>query len=344
MQLFQFGLLIFGIINTIAYKNINLHNKITTIKSNLAISNNNQTFIKNIFYHPKKIQSLFKLVRSNNIIPTTLLCFSGGWIINPSIYNLLNSNTFIVSILITVLIMSASMVINDIYDIEIDKINSPNRPLVNGEVKISEAFVLFLLLIGTSEYLSIFYLTDNLKFFIQLAIIQIIFYTPILKRIVIIKNISCAAMVSFSLFFSGLASSKTIIGSNQNLGLLCVAISVIFFGSWCNELLLDIQDREGDINNKIITIPTLIGNKYSWLCSKYILNFNIITNTIIIDNLYNNQVAIFLPIIFSPLIMNLYKIKKDCYSKESIANYMKYSNYPLFLLLIYLCVIARFFS
>jgi geranylgeranylglycerol-phosphate geranylgeranyltransferase len=328
---------------------LNIHNKnhISIIRQDdirlnyteNIIPNPNQNHNKN----PNKIQSLFKLMRAKNIIPTILLCFTGGWIINPSFKNLLYSTTFLLSTLDTILIMSASMVINDIYDIEIDKINSPQRPLVSGDIKIYEAFLLSLFLIGSCEYITLNYLPDNLKLIIQSVIIQISIYTPILKRILFIKNLSCAALVSFSLFFSGLATSYTIMNLHKNFGLLSIAMSLIFFGSLSNEILLDIRDKEGDKNNNIVTIPTLFGNYFSWLCSITILYFSIISNTFSIAYLYTRTLALLIPLIISPLVINLYKIKKDNYSQESIKNYMKYSNYPLVLLLIYLCYIASFY-
>jgi geranylgeranylglycerol-phosphate geranylgeranyltransferase len=290
-----------------------------------------------------KIKSLFTLIRSNNIIPTTLLCFSGAWIINPSINHLLYSIPFIVSTINTIMIMSTSMILNDIYDINIDKINNPNKPLVNGNIKIYEAVILSFCLISIVEYLTLNYLEDNLKIIIQLAIIQITIYTPILKKILIIKNISCASLISFSLFFTGLSVSNSLMNINKNFGLLSIAINIIFFGSLCNELLLDIRDREGDKENNIITIPTLLGNNFSWIISNIILNFNIISNSLSIAYLYNDKLALFLPIFLFPLLINLYNIKKNNYSNESIANYMKKSNYSLILILFYLCIIARFF-
>jgi len=53
---------------------------------------------------------------------------------------------------------------------------------------------------------------------------------------------------------------------------------------------------------------------------------------------------LFIPLILSPHIMNLEKIKKNKLSNESIVNYMGGSNYPLVVLLIYLCIIAYFFN
>ena len=306
---------------------------------------NNTIIVKNkdITNFKEKINNYLKLIRCNNIIPTTLLCFSGGWIINPSFYNLLYSRSFIVSTIDTVLIMSASMVINDIHDLEIDKVNSPDRPLANGSIKSIEALIFALLLIGTSEYLTLSYLNDSLKLIIQLVIINITIYTPILKRNLIIKNISCASLVSFSLFFTALSSSNTLLTTNKNFGLLSLAMSILFFGSWSNEMLLDMRDIDGDKKNDIITFPVIFGKEKSWVLTNIILYFGIISNTLSIAYLYDNsKVASIIIVILSPLLINLYNIKNKNYSNESIIKYMKYSNYPLIMLLIYLCILAKF--
>ena len=292
----------------------------------------------------KKVEGLIKLTRPKNILPTIFLSFSGGWIMEPSLH-LFTSVPFIISVIDAVIIMSTSMVINDIYDIEIDKINSPTRPLASGEIEIKDAIFFFLLLLGTCEYLTINFMPDNLKLIMQLIIIKIILYTPILKKMLIIKNASCATLVSFSLFFSGLAASNTILSGNKNFGLLSVAMGLIFFGSLTNELLLDIRDTEGDKCNNITTLSTTFGKEASLKASTVILNYGIITNTFAMAYLYDNlQLSLLIPLILSPLILNLQKIKKNNLSNESIVNYMKKSSSPLFGILIYLCIIAFFFT
>lgn len=344
MKLFQIIFFLFNCINinVISFKELFIFKKMN--KKNVLFLNNKQEIEKKIKKENPRLEKtyhLFKLTRPNNIIPTTFLCFTGGWIMNPSIYHLLHSIPFIISSINTVLIMSASMVINDIYDLNIDKMNSLDRPLVNGKITKLEAQLFSLLLLGSTEYLTCLYLPDNLKIIIQLAIIQICIYTPILKKILFIKNISCASLVAFSLFFSGLASYNNLVQFNKNIGILSIAMSIIFFGSLCNEILLDIRDKEGDKNNKIITIPVVFGNDIALLISSGILFLNLILNSLSIMYVYNSiDKALLIPIIFTPLIFNIYKIKKANFSEESIINYMKYSNYPLVILLIYICKIS----
>lgn len=346
MNLFNIILIFFNIININAFKNIKIRENYFNKLENKSIGdkkyiNNNKNNKNENNIIKSKINGFIEIIRPNNLIPVFLLCFTGGWIIHPSFQYLTHSLPFFISIINTLLIMSLSMIINDIYDLNMDKINSPDRPLVIGKISIIEAIIFSLFLFGSIEYLTLFYLPDNLKLIIQLALFQISIYTPILKRIIFIKNIACSSLVSFSIFFTGLSVSDTLIELNKNFGILAITINIIFFGSLCNEILLDIRDLEGDKKYNIITIPVLFGKDIAWIIASFIALFNIFANSFSIIYIYKNiDFGLILLIIFSPLLFNLYQLKKYKYSEESIINYMKFSNLPLFILLIYICKIS----
>lgn len=288
-----------------------------------------------------------KLVRVNNFAPTLLLCFTGGWIMDPSLQHLAHSASFWASTMDTVFIMFASMAINDIYDVKIDTINSPTRPLITGELQVKDALFIVLLLLGATEYTTLQYLPNNLQLIIQCIILQIILYTPVLKKIPIIKNISCAMLVAFSIFFAGLstsASSRQTMSANTHFGLLSIAMSFVFFGSWANEILLDIRDADGDKEHQIKTLATLFGKPFSWNVTNGVFYFNIFFNGLSLAYLYNDPNVSLLPIsIFLSLLYKVNVIRKNNYSEESIVHYMNYSNYPLFVLLVYFCGLSSFY-
>lgn len=342
---FYFGVNENGLIKTHIFER-----KISTLDVELTKSKNSLHWLhSNSKYHlnlSTKYTSFLKLMRVNSLPPTFLLCFSGGWIINPSLPMLAKSVPFIVSTINTLLITSASMVMNDIYDVKIDRINSPHRPLVNGEVTMKEAYLLTFLLLGGTEYLTFRFLPFNLQMIIQAAMLQVLIYTPILKRVFLIKNISCAALISFAIFFNALAAAgNTLLSANKNFGLLGIALSFIFFGSWSNELILDMRDIEGDNNNHIVTIPTLFGNDFSWLLIYTINNYNIISNSLSMAYLYNSPIiGSVIVVILSPLLLNLFKVKQEKYSLESLKYYTQKSNYPLLALITYLCGLAYVFK
>jgi 4-hydroxybenzoate polyprenyltransferase len=298
-------------------------------------------------HHTHWYKGALRLVRVNNFAPTLLLCFTGGWIMDPSFSHFIHSTSFLASTLDTVFIMFASMAINDIYDVKIDKINNPTRPLITGELQVKDALFIVLLLLGATEYITLQYLPGNLQVIIQCIILQIILYTPVLKKIPIIKNISCATLVAFSIFFAGLSTSASvdkIMTTNTHFGLLSIAMSFVFFGSWANEILLDIRDAEGDKENNIKTLATLFGKPFSWSFTNGVFYFNLFFNTLSLSYLYNEPNVSLLPIgVFLSLLYKVNNIRQNDYSEESIVQYMNYSNYPLFILLLYFCVLSNFY-
>jgi geranylgeranylglycerol-phosphate geranylgeranyltransferase len=292
----------------------------------------------------KKTGSLLKLIRYENLFPTLLLSFTGGWLMQPSLYSLFHCSSFLAATLNTLLIMSTSMVINDLFDIPIDKINHPERPLVTGEVSKVEAVAFSSALLGISQGISYSFLPDYLQTIFNSATLQIILYTPLLKKILFIKNLSCACLVSFAVFFAGLASSQpdTLVALHKNFGLFSLVLSLIFMGSLYNELLLDMRDYEGDKLNGIITVPVIIGQKYSWILSNGILGFNILSNYLALSTVFHPYIGVLFIIIMSPMMVRSNYIQKSNFSKESIVNAVTKTSKQLFLVLLYFCGLAYF--
>jgi geranylgeranylglycerol-phosphate geranylgeranyltransferase len=234
------------------------------------------------------------------------------------------------------------MVINDLFDMKIDKINHPERPLINGEVNVLEAIVLSSGLLGMSQYISQHYLPEYLQGLSNLATLQIILYTPVLKKMLFIKNLSCASLVSFGIFFAGLASANTILPEQKNFGLFSLMLTLIFMGSLYNELLLDMRDYEGDKQNSIQTIPVILGKKCAWFLSNGILAFNIVTEYLALLKLFNPTIAFIFLIIMSPMISRSIYIQKCDYSRESVENASKKTTKQLFLVVLYFCGLSTF--
>src|SRR5438477_101141 len=79
------------------------------------------------------------------------------------------------------LMMAGTMVANDVYDIEIDKVNSPQRPLPSGTVKTRDAVRLAVALSGTAILISALL---NLSTFLTalLALALMVYYNTRGKR------------------------------------------------------------------------------------------------------------------------------------------------------------------
>ena len=294
----------------------------------------------NIIQMQNKTNSFIKLSRPQNIIPVAFLSFSGGYLINPSITNLLHNSNFILSSVITSLIMSTSMIINDVSDIEIDKINSKNRPLITGEITKFEAIISIISLTSLIEYLNL-YLSPNLQVIVQLSLLGIYIYTPIIKKIFFLKNLFCASLVSFSIFIAGLSSSTSILAFNKNYDLFLVELSLIFFGSLYNEILLDITDIVGDKQNNIYTIPVIFGKRNTLILECIILLYNMISSFYTLSFFTNIYYASGLEFIFIPFIYDLYIIFKNDLDDKKIKESIQHTHIPLFLSIIYLCFLQN---
>lgn len=295
-------------------------------------------FINNTIY-PSKIESIQKIIRVENTLPTLLLCFSGGWITNPSFYKLLTSKTFIVSTLNTIGVMFTSMIVNDIFDLELDKYNNPKRPLVTGEIKVKEAISYSFFMLFATELSSFLFLPLKTQNYLHVALLNILLYTPFLKKMTFLKNISCAWLVSFSIYFVGLSVTAGEILTNIHL--LTIASRVIFFGSLMNELLLDIRDVDGDEYHNIITVPVKYGNEKTWWLTITVLATNVGWNSIEIARYYGFAKSLLFSFLCTPFFRNLYKIKENHYSNTSIYYFLKETSKYLFFILIYLCSFVK---
>jgi 4-hydroxybenzoate polyprenyltransferase len=231
------------------------------------------------------------------------------------------------------------MIINDIFDISVDIRNKVDRPLVTGEIGIRSAITISAILFAVSEYLNFKFIFSDLRIITHLANIISVIYTPILKKIPFIKNISCAGLISFCIAFSGLnAMPNNIV--NKNAIILSIANQLVFFGSFGVEVLMDICDMDGDKENKIYTIPVLFGKEFALNFANNISIFNILWNMLAITYISNFRSGAFFMMLISPLVYNLKKIKQFNYSKEIIKYTVTETIYPMVYSMMYLCHLA----
>ncbi len=151
---------------------------------------------------------------------------------------------------------AAANAINDYFDIETDKVNRPNRPLVTGDVKPKTALFLaiFLLFIGT---ILAFTLTLSATF-IAVAIVLplMIFYSLWFKGLPLLGNFVISLILGLTFIFAGAAL--------QNMGQMIIPALLAFGLTIVRELVKDICDVEGDRKAKLKTFPIIAGVKRAW--------------------------------------------------------------------------------
>lgn len=147
-------------------------------------------------------------------------------------------------------------------------------------------------------------------------------------------------MCFYSIIFCYFSSLGANIYFDKNTELIKILFTTIFYGSFYNEILLDIRDKDGDAQNKIYTVPVIYGNNFSINLLLYITKMIVIINTFFLYRIYNSKVVFFYPLFFIQLFNNLLLIKQNNYSKTLIKTSIKNTNISLFLLLLYMCIVA----
>lgn len=283
-----------------------------------------------------KIKSYLRLIRYKNIIPTIGLSYTGAYLVNPCVYSIIRSESQVLSTLIIIGAMSSSMIMNDLFDMKIDKINNPTRPLISGEVSEKEAHILNAAILLGAELLNMVYLPQNFQNMIHLILFSLFMYTPKIKKITFLKNIYCACIVSFASYFSAMVYSGSQSSPRvQNMNLLKLFSQTVFFGSLFNEVLLDIRDRRGDYVNEIRTLPVIYGNSNALMVASAILKMNFMWNMYIITQLFGLQYVLFVPFIFLPMMYGVKKIRKYDYNPTFVMETVYTSTKSLLFVLLY---------
>jgi 4-hydroxybenzoate polyprenyltransferase len=190
--------------------------------------------------------SLLSVATLSNTIPPSTPLLTTSIITNPH---------FQVSFVMVQLLSGLSMVINDIWDIDSDRINHPHRALVTGRISMRDVQ-------RYSLVISVLYIFLGIHFLPQLAhiwtfsFVTICAYTPILKKICVIKNVACASVISAAVPFIGFSVS---LSQRNHFGLWRLT-HFTFLWSMFLELVMDILDKRGDANAGIPTIPVVYGN------------------------------------------------------------------------------------
>ncbi|MCQ1535458.1 geranylgeranylglycerol-phosphate geranylgeranyltransferase [Methanosarcina sp. KYL-1] len=156
--------------------------------------------------------------------------------------------------LVVFLVSGAGNAINDYFDIKIDSINRPERPIPSGRVKAKEAlyFSYFLFALGTGLAFSINTICGAIALFNSLLLI---FYAKTLKGTPLFGNLSIGYLTGSTFLFGA-----SVLGY-QGLEALFVLFLLAALAITAREIVKDIEDMEGDRQEGADTLPLRIGAK-----------------------------------------------------------------------------------
>ncbi|WP_366143728.1 geranylgeranylglycerol-phosphate geranylgeranyltransferase [Algibacter sp.] len=229
----------------------------------------------------------------------------------------------------TICIAAGGNIINDIYDVETDLINKPNRVIIDKSISEKTAYNLFIILnligVGVGFYLS--HRIGRAPFFSIFVIISMLLYVyaTYLKRTLLVGNIIISILVGLSLVIVGifeLIPAMTPSNQHTQVIFLKIILDYALFAFSINvlrEIAKDIEDIDGDYKAGMNTLPIAIGRERA----KYVLTglgfFPLIAIIFyVVSDLYKQPIAVgyFLLFIIGPLIYTSIKTFDASTKKE----------------------------
>jgi geranylgeranylglycerol-phosphate geranylgeranyltransferase len=200
-----------------------------------------------------KISGYYQLFRLELPIAAGICIIAGELLAtgnSTSIYDLIKG--FLVGFFIS----SSALILNDYFDIEADKINSPSRPIPSGKVKPYEVIILSIItaIIGFSITLFI-----NITAIAIAVIFWIIgfLYNWKLKETGLLGNIMVSSSVAITFIFGG------VIVGNPFDKLVWFFAFIVFFIDLGEEIASGAMDLEGDKKRKSKSIAIIKGYDFA---------------------------------------------------------------------------------
>lgn len=217
--------------------------------------------------------------------------------------------------LATLCIAAAGYIINDIFDVETDSINKPEKLIVGKSISEKTAYNLFFIFnmvgVGVGYYVS--HLVNKDAFFSLFVIISVLLYVyaSYLKQMLLVGNIIVAILVALSLVIVGvfeLLPTLTPLNRQTQLFFFKILLNYALFAFFINllrEIIKDMEDINGDYKAGMNTLPIAIGIERS---AKVVFVLTIVllfaVGYYVVNVLYKNQIMVlyFLVFIMGPLL------------------------------------------
>lgn len=209
------------------------------------------------------------------------------------------------------LVAAAGNIVNDIFDIETDKISHPNRALVLGMLSKKEAWILYLSLNLFSVFIAAS-LSPILLVIVFITTFLLFVYSVYLKKLPLVGNIIIAVITGLAFIYGGFATN--------NPYTAVIPAVFAFFINLIREVIKDIQDVNGDSKVGVITFPIKFGFQKSKILI-LIITFILILYTLypFITELYKIEYFIIVMVFVNPLLLLSLKILFDAKKENSLS-------------------------
>lgn len=159
----------------------------------------------------------------------------------------------LLAMLSATLVGAGSNVVNDLYDAEIDRVNSPHRPLASGAVAPEAAWAFWGALSVGGVVLGA--LVSPLHAAVSAGSVALLWtYSAWLKGTVLLGNLTVGAVIALGVVFGGLAVGPP-------TAALWAGAALGGWVTFSREIVKDVHDVEGDRAGGAVTLPLAWGER-----------------------------------------------------------------------------------
>ena len=223
---------------------------------------------------------LLRQIRFPNLLIIALTFYSYRYFILEPFYHQsgeqiwTSSFDYAIMVITTMLIAAAGYLVNDYCDIDIDRVNCPDRPSVSGSIKPGSLFTGAVLL-SILALIGILLLSSRMQSLIPLivlitALITVWAYAFWLKKSLFLGNLSVAFMSSLTLgmawLFEWINSGRPSYNLTVSGMIPWTTTGIIVFAfllTLMREIVKDMEDLEGDSKFGCRTLPIAMGIPFS---------------------------------------------------------------------------------
>ncbi len=204
------------------------------------------------------VKALLLILRPVNVLLTMLAVYVGGVISFDKYYD----PNLLLAIISSAAIAGFGHVVNDVFDIEIDRKSKPHRMLPSGELKQHEAIIWAMVLAACGIIVA--GLINNLCLILaSSAAILLLAHTPALKNSSYWGNLIIAFVASLVFFYGAAAVG------NETGGFIPAAYAFLFH--FAREIVKDIEGAEIDRELGIMTGVVKHGEKHARMLAIFVM-------------------------------------------------------------------------
>jgi len=193
-----------------------------------------------------RARAFLLILRPHNMLASALAVVAGAYVARHGLVE----GLALVAVL-TALVTGAGNILNDYFDLHVDRINKPRRPLPSGRISPRDAIIWYGLLTVAVTAIAVLRVPRSVALLIIVWEITLALYARWCKRWLLAGNLLVAA-ISSSAFLAG-----ALLAENPRAALIPAAIAFAFV--MCREIVKGAEDLEGDRRGGVRTIAVAAG-------------------------------------------------------------------------------------